>query len=137
LDQVRDLADRRLEGALGGEGAHVQLVDDGSAQVTPAPSVIAPGEPGVVVDPAGPEDPVRLPPAARVRIRLPAVQPEGVVGAVIGVRDLGPPPAAAGGVHGMTHAADLDLDRGGGRRPYLEHHRVAPSSTSLSSRATG
>ena len=66
--QSRQLADRGIEGPVGGERADVQLVDHLSGQRYPAPGVVGPREGSRVDDERGAVRPLRLEARERVRI---------------------------------------------------------------------
>ena len=110
--------DGGVEGALGREGADVQLVEDRAGQRHAAPVLVGPGERAVVDEPRRPVDAVRLPGAARVGPRVAAVEDEGVVEGLLRRREVDRPPAVLAGGHRPALLAELELD---GRRPRGPH----------------
>src|SRR5699024_12849742 len=79
FDQFTQIIDRRAQGALPGEGPHVQLVDDPTGQGSSGPGVVGPVVNAVVVDTGGGVYPVGL------RQRAGVGQDLGVVGAQVHV----------------------------------------------------
>ena len=73
------MRDRRLEGAVLGEGADVQLVEHELVEPNTVPTVVRPHEAGRVDDPGGAEDALRLEARPGVRKRLAAVEDVAVV----------------------------------------------------------
>ena len=73
-----EMLDGGVEGALGGEGADVQLVDHGALELLSGPVAVGPGEGRGVDEFAGGVHAVGLPAAARIGHRLAAVEAEGV-----------------------------------------------------------
>ncbi|RKO96300.1 hypothetical protein CAUPRSCDRAFT_12007 [Caulochytrium protostelioides] len=119
--QVRELRDRRIERALGREGAHVHLVDDAAIQRAAGPRRVMPRVRGRVVDAAQRMHAVRQPRGAGVRQGLAGdqrvlgvVQQKAVVGARLGggVGDVGAPRAGRGALrrgHRVGVATELEL----------------------------
>ena len=132
--QPRQVTDRCVEGALGGERADVHLVEDGVGQLHARPVVVVPAEQRVVDHRRRPVHTVGLPPRRRVS-EFVAVDHESVPVAVPEVVDLRRPvPAVAR--HRSAHPAtvgrgDGDSDGRGVRRPHeqpgssvAEHRRA-------------
>ena len=107
LAQVVQPFDGRVEGALRGEGADVQLVEDRPGSGGPARRRTRRSRRGH--DRARPVRPVGLPPRPRVGQRRAAVQAEGVVGPA-GAARRRVPPAVVGRPHRVPSPA-THLDR--------------------------
>ncbi len=95
FDEMAEPVGRRVQGALGGVRADVQLVEDRSGERTPGPGR-PPGVPLVVDDRAQSVRAVRLPARARVGQRWPVVHREPVPRAVARLRLPAPPSRALG-----------------------------------------
>jgi hypothetical protein len=108
LGEVVEPLDRGVEGALGGEGADVELVDEGTVHLDARPVGVMPCMRGRVEGARGPVHTVRLVRAAGIRVGSFAVDDERVVGA--GRKAGGVlPPAVDGGQRGGG-VIDGDLD---------------------------
>src|SRR5664280_582458 len=113
-DQVVQPRDGGVQGALGGKGADVQLVDDAALQGYAAPSPVPPAIRRVVQHPTRAMDPMRLPGRAWVRqgwaVALPVVERVGVVGAGTGGGQVAAPPAVRAAEQLSPLAVDLHGD---------------------------
>src|SRR5699024_3689711 len=98
------------EGALGGEGAHVQLIDHRTACVQAGPAGVGELEASGVEASGGSVYIVRLPRTARIGQGSTAIEHERVVLAVF-ERAAGVPPVAVA-VHRLPAAGQLDLHPG-------------------------
>src|SRR5664280_1453175 len=137
--QVIELADRGVEGALCGERADMQLVDEAPGQSAAGPSGVVPPVAGGVEDARGLMHTLRLPPGSRVGQHLVAgVEPETVVdlrraigaitGFVITSIQIDRPPMVVAGLHGMVPAQRDQVHGGRVRRPHpeVQRHRRSP-----------
>ena len=133
VDEVVEASDRGIQGALGGEGAEVQFVDEAAGELPPRPGGIRPGE-GRRVEPLGCLVHTRgLPPRARVGAQVVAVTEDEAVAFAVGEDDGGGPPSAGQRLHldviddgvaavvepAQSHPLHL-------RRPDVDAHVVVP-----------
>ena len=111
FDQVVEVVEGGGEGALGGEGAHMEFVDHAPGQRAPGPVVIGPVVGVMIVDAAGSVDAFGLPQRARVGQGLCVLVEEvGVVGSRAGPGNRGVPPAAVVAAHGVVDTVHSDVD---------------------------
>src|SRR5690625_2043119 len=118
VGQVGKVLDRGGQCALGGEGAHVEFVDDTAGQGASGPGSVGPLVPVVVVDTGGPVHAPGLMARARVGQRVGGlVEQVGVVAARAGPGYLGVPPTVGAGGHRVVAAVDTDVDTVFGGHP--------------------
>jgi hypothetical protein len=136
-DQMIEPARRRVEGPLGGEGAHVQLVDQPACQLPSRPRAIGPGEGCRLVPGRQVVHSARLPPRAGVRAgRLPVAEHEAVLVARC-EHGVGTPPAGILGQLDVVVPRAAQPHAGRGGSPYLDHS-APPASRPVGTRsATG
>ncbi len=118
VDEVVEFPDGGVEGALVGERADVQLVDDSARQRNSPPQLVRPREGAEIDDAARAVHAVRLPRRPRIGQRRPVVDREGVVRA--GVHRLVQLPPAVGPRrrHRTAVVADNHRHRLGAGRPH-------------------
>ena len=123
LDEVRQLADRGVERALGGERAEVQLVDQSGCQVAPGPLAVGPGERRAVVPRRELVHAAGLAPRARIgprRLRVP--QHEAVLVAAFESHVDAPPPGIPRRQLDVVVPRPPQSHSRRARRPHLDTH---------------
>ena len=122
--EMRELLDRRLEGALGGEGADVELVEDVTLERQPGPAGVVPGERPGVHHARGPVHALRLPARDGVGARRTSIEHEEVVGARAHARDARGEDASFSPIerHRAADPGHQHVHRGGARRPDGKAH---------------
>ena len=129
-DQLVQLGDGGVEAAFAGEGADMQLVDDGTGKRRTLPELVAPAKSLLIVDAGEAVNAIRLPLTARIGpgLRV-AIEQVAVVVAGMGGVNGGLPATEVrglreGAVHVVDFAADLYLNAIGQGCPYFEMMHV-------------
>ncbi len=137
VDEVIEALDRGIEGAVGSEGADVQLVDDRSGQLATRPVGVVPHVRSRVEPRAQLVHAAWLAPRAGIRTHdRRVIEHEPVRVAVVQV-DVGREPAAlARGHSGQSDAWAVQLHLLAPGRPHLDHADSSPAVAGTS-RATG